>query len=230
MTQPPMRLAATVISADDPRGLADFYQCLLGWIRLDRHRPSTDPRSGEFPFVYKGYSTIVEHMFVTAESIAAKRKVIDALEADWLQDLAEYARSGDWQTAGYFNVASALRHTARIDQGVAQGYVNLARKLDALPLVAAAFAAGDISLRHAQVIAKATTTKRAAAISQVEDKLVDIARQHAPRELSGVSDRSPTRSTVMVARQPTTRRTTQTRSTCRARSTEGGTSGAPATG
>jgi hypothetical protein len=125
-------------------------------------------------------------MFVTAESIAAKRKAIDALEADWLKDLAEYARSGDWQTAGYFNVASALRHTSRIDQGVAQGYVNLARKLDALPLVAAAFAAGDISLRHAQVIAKATTAKRAGTMSQVEDKLVDIAREHTPKDLSGV--------------------------------------------
>jgi hypothetical protein len=125
-------------------------------------------------------------MFVTAESIAAKRKAIDALEADWLKDLAEYARSGDWQTAGYFNVASALRHTSRIDQGVAQGYVNLARKLDALPLVADAFAAGDISLRHAQVIAKATTAKRAGTMSQVEDKLVDIAREHTPKDLSGV--------------------------------------------
>ena len=105
-------------------------------------------------------------MFVTAESIAAKRKVIDALEADWLHDLAEYARSGDWQTAGYFNVASALRHTVRIDQGVAQGYVNLARKLDALPLVAAAFAEGDISLRHAQVIANAATAERVGTISE----------------------------------------------------------------
>jgi catechol 2,3-dioxygenase-like lactoylglutathione lyase family enzyme len=35
VTQPPMRLAATVVGADDPRGLADFYQRLLGWIRLD---------------------------------------------------------------------------------------------------------------------------------------------------------------------------------------------------
>jgi catechol 2,3-dioxygenase-like lactoylglutathione lyase family enzyme len=30
-----MRLAATVVGADDPRTLADFYQRLLGWIRLD---------------------------------------------------------------------------------------------------------------------------------------------------------------------------------------------------
>jgi hypothetical protein len=143
-------------------------------------------RRSEFAFVYKGYSTIVEHMFVTAESIAEKRRMIDALEADWLKDLAEYARSGDWQTAGYFNVASALRHTVRIDQGVAQGYVNLARKLDALPLVAAAFAEGDISLRHAQVIANAATAERVGTISEVEDKLLDIAREHTPKDLSGV--------------------------------------------
>jgi hypothetical protein len=55
-----------------------------------------------------------------------------------------------------------------------------------LPLVAAAFAAGDISLRHAQVIAKATTAQRAGTMSQVEDKLVDIAREHTPKDLSGV--------------------------------------------
>jgi hypothetical protein len=125
-------------------------------------------------------------MFVTAESIAAKRKAIDALEAEWLRDVAEYVRSGDWQAAGYFNAASALRHSSRIDQGVAQSYVNLARKLDALPAVAAAFAEGDISPRHAQVIANATTARRAETIAWVEDTLVEVAREHTPKELSDV--------------------------------------------
>jgi hypothetical protein len=33
--QPRMRLAATVLGSADPRALADFYQQLLGWTRLD---------------------------------------------------------------------------------------------------------------------------------------------------------------------------------------------------
>jgi catechol 2,3-dioxygenase-like lactoylglutathione lyase family enzyme len=35
MTQPRMRVSASVLGAPDARALADFYQQLLGWKRLD---------------------------------------------------------------------------------------------------------------------------------------------------------------------------------------------------
>lgn len=34
MARPTMRLATTVVGSADPRGLADFYQRLLGWDRV----------------------------------------------------------------------------------------------------------------------------------------------------------------------------------------------------
>lgn len=33
--RPRLRISATVLGSDDPRTLADFYQRLLGWVRLD---------------------------------------------------------------------------------------------------------------------------------------------------------------------------------------------------
>lgn len=35
MSAPRMRVSATVLGCPDPRRLADFYERLLGWIRLD---------------------------------------------------------------------------------------------------------------------------------------------------------------------------------------------------
>jgi len=99
---------------------------------------------------------IIEHMFVSLAELAAERRALDAQEAAWLQKVAAYDRSGDWSADGFLNAASALRATCRIDQGVARGHVELARKLEALPEVAAAYRRGDISQRHAVVVANAT--------------------------------------------------------------------------
>ncbi len=125
-------------------------------------------------------------MFGSAEMIAKKRKAIDALEAEWVADVAEYDRSGAWQTDGFFGAAAALRHTCHLDQSVAQQYVSLGRKLERLPEVAAAFADGDISLRHAQVLANAYSAKRAAALAEVEGQLVEVARECTPKKLHGI--------------------------------------------
>ncbi len=125
-------------------------------------------------------------MFGAAETIAKKRQAIDALEAEWLADVAEYDRSGGWHADGFFSTASALRHVCHVDQSVAQQYVSLGRKLEKLPEVAAAFADGDLSLRHAQVLANAYTAKRAAALADVEAQLVGVARECTPKELHGI--------------------------------------------
>jgi catechol 2,3-dioxygenase-like lactoylglutathione lyase family enzyme len=37
MQRPRMRISATVLGAPEPQALADFYQRLLGWNRLDDH-------------------------------------------------------------------------------------------------------------------------------------------------------------------------------------------------
>lgn len=107
-------------------------------------------------------------------------------EAEWLTELADYDRSGDWAIDGYLSAAAALRTLCRMDPGVAQYYVHLARKLAKLPEVAAAYAAGDISRRHVQAVADAHTKERAEAITACESTLVDVAREHTPKELAAV--------------------------------------------
>jgi Domain of unknown function (DUF222) len=89
-------------------------------------------------------------MFASLEVIAKLRKELDAAEAAWLREVAAYDRSYDWRAEGFMNPASALRHACHMSQGVARGHLELARKLEDLPEVAAAFADGEISARHAR--------------------------------------------------------------------------------
>jgi Domain of unknown function (DUF222) len=103
-----------------------------------------------------------------------------------LQEVAAYDRSHDWRAEGFLNSASALRHACHLSQGVARGHVELARKLEELPDVAAAFGDGEISARHARVIADACTPERAAEISEVEGALVEYARDATPHDLGRV--------------------------------------------
>jgi hypothetical protein len=141
--------------------------------------------SWQFPLFYRASSGIIEHMFVSLELLAKKRRELDALEAAWLQDVAEFDRSGDRRVDGYVNAAVAIRTACRMNEGVARGYVELARKLETLPQVADAYERGEISQRHAAVIAGACTPERASAIANVEAELVDVARAYPPRTLSG---------------------------------------------
>jgi hypothetical protein len=127
-----------------------------------------------------------EHMFVSLETLSQRRRELDALEAAWLNDVAAYDRSDDWRAEGYVSAAAAIRVACNMNTGAARGHVDLARKLEDLPQVADAFGRGEISARHAVVVANAYTPERAAAISDVEAELVDVARRHTPRELGGV--------------------------------------------
>jgi len=123
---------------------------------------------------------------VTLTQIAARRRELDAFEAEWLAMVAAYDRSGRAQIDGYLNAASALRDSCHLDPGVAGGHVKLARKLEQLPVTADTFADGAISRRHAQVIANAYTPDREAAISEIEPILAQTAKHVAPKELHRV--------------------------------------------
>jgi len=145
-----------------------------------------NPWSVNFSLSYRMFSTTIEHVFATLELLAKKRQELDALEAEWLAEVREFDRSGDWRVDGFLNAASAIRTVCRMNHGVARGYVELARKLEQLPEVADAFGRGEISSRHAAVIATAHTPERAAQLGEVEAQLVDIAREQTPKVLFDV--------------------------------------------
>src|SRR5437899_2306195 len=67
------------------------------------------------------------------------------IEAVWLREVEAFDRSGDWVEEGFVSAASAMRTKCRIDAGAAGATVSLARKLKSLPVLAEAFAAGDVS-------------------------------------------------------------------------------------
>jgi hypothetical protein len=112
-------------------------------------------------------------------------RLADRVEFLRLRAIGEYARSGDWQLNDYLTAPAALRARCRMSAGHAQRAVQLARKLDELPELAAAFAAGDVSRAHAEQITDAATPQRAEAIRGVERELVDYARLATPTELRG---------------------------------------------
>jgi hypothetical protein len=130
-------------------------------------------------------------MFARLTALAQRRSELDALEAEWLEEVADYHRSEEWRAESYGSAAAALGDACRMDAGVAHAHahVNLARKLEKMPDVAAAFGRGEISARHAAVIANGFTPARAAEMSAVEDKLVGVARTQSPKVLSGVVHR-----------------------------------------
>jgi len=122
-------------------------------------------------------------MFGSLEQLKEERKALDAREAAWLRQVAEYDRSDDWRAEGYVSAANALRHACRMNPGVARGHVELARKLGELPELAEAFGSGEVSRTHAQIIASAYTPERVAELAELERPLVDAALEATPREL-----------------------------------------------
>ncbi len=80
--------------------------------------------------------------------------------------------------------ASWLRHRTRVDHGQASRLTRAAVRLRQLPTLGAALAAGDISLGHVTAVTQAAVPRRMAAITEVEDTLVGLARTAAPRDVA----------------------------------------------
>jgi hypothetical protein len=115
--------------------------------------------------------------------VARLSQLVERLEYQRLRAVAALDRSGAWRADSALTTASWLRASCRLTHGAAAAAVRLARRLESLPVTAAAFEAGNISRRHAQVIAEAYTPERADALTDVESELVDVARRVHPQEL-----------------------------------------------
>jgi hypothetical protein len=72
-----------------------------------------------------------------------------------------------------------------MSSGHARRAVDMARKLDTLPELSDAFAAGEISRAHVEMITDSYTPERAEMLQGVERELVDYARLSTPPELRG---------------------------------------------
>jgi hypothetical protein len=110
-------------------------------------------------------------------------RLADRVEFLRLRAIGSFDRSGEWRLNDSLTAAAALRMTCRMNSGHAVRAVELARKLDDLPELAEAFAAGDVSRAHVEVIADGYTPERAEMLRGIEHELVDYARLATPREL-----------------------------------------------
>lgn len=103
-------------------------------------------------------------------------------------------RKAAHQVDGAVSMKAWLRGSLRLDPAEATAIVTTGRRLEQLPAVAAAHAAGDISPTHARVITKALNPKRLTQADQagidtaVTDQLLaDLARRTGPqRTAAGV--------------------------------------------
>ena len=98
----------------------------------------------------------------------------------------DYDRSEDWRAEGFVNAASALRVKCSMNQGVADRHLRLARRLRDLPVVAEAFAAGELSRQHVEPIVDAWTAERAPELAEVEDAIVHAAKIATPQQVGAI--------------------------------------------
>ena len=135
---------------------------------------------------------VLDELEMAIDKVAAYEGTVDVEQISRLCERVEflrvaavgaYDRSGVWELDGYQSAAAGLRATCRVEHGAAQGTVRLARRLEELPEVSAAFAAGSISREHARVIARAWSPERAAMLAGIEADLVALARLTGPGRL-----------------------------------------------
>jgi Domain of unknown function (DUF222)/HNH endonuclease len=120
---------------------------------------------------------------------ARLRRLVDRAEALWIGAVGDAERAGVWQADGYVSSAAWLRHTCRLSHGDAASAVKLSRTLAAMPAVADAFGAGEISRAHAQVVSYARTPERADVFDELDQTFADAARRLNPSDLRKVVQR-----------------------------------------
>src|SRR5689334_2911399 len=122
--------------------------------------------------------------------VARLRRLLDRGEALWVGAVGAAERAGEWQAEGFVSSAAWLREKCRLTHGDAASAVKLARTLDAMPALAEAFAAGEISRRHAQVVSCARTPERQPVFDELDETLTGAARALKPHDLRQVVQRA----------------------------------------
>ena len=127
----------------------------------------------------------IEKTAACEQSVDVERmcRLAERVEFLKVRAIRDYDRSCAWQADGHVSAAAGLRSKCRMQHGVARRASSWDANSRSLPLVADAFAAGEISRPHAEVIAAAHTPERAAAFEEVEAELVTVARLAPPTKL-----------------------------------------------
>ena len=127
--------------------------------------------------------------------VAAAAPLVEALvtvqrrvDSEVLRAVGRFDASGAWQLDGASSAAAWLRAGVRLTPSDARASVRAARRLRELPVLAAAFAEGEISRGHVAVVtdAMARTPARRATIAAAEPTFAQAARTLDPAQLARV--------------------------------------------
>jgi hypothetical protein len=127
----------------------------------------------------------LEKLLASEEVLDVERmhKVKNTCDALWTRAVEEYDRSESYRDEGFLTARSAIGTKCRTESS---SDLALGRKLRNLPHVSEAFARGDISRQHAQVMANGYTPERAAALAEIEEQLVGLACRYTPKQLGQI--------------------------------------------
>jgi hypothetical protein len=110
------------------------------------------------------------------ESMVALDCQIERLEAVRTRATAAFESSGDWEADGAYSAAAWIAAKRRLPNGTARRLVSRGRQLRNMPVVEAAWLAGEINSAHVDLLRHARTDRTAEAFARDEELLCDYAR------------------------------------------------------
>jgi hypothetical protein len=113
---------------------------------------------------------------VLSEALLGVQRLRGQLEAAEARVLARWDAEGVWRATGARTAAGWLVRHERLPHAVARQRVRHARAVRDLPVVAAAWAVGDLDRSHITTLLGARTPRTAAAFAAAHPDLVDAAR------------------------------------------------------
>ena len=121
------------------------------------------------------------------EPLIEIRAVIDRSEAVFADGVRRFDKSGEYKADGALSLIAWLRWKCKLSTGAALERVEVARQLERLPQIEAAFAHGDIGFQHVAVLAHTAEHVGAAAVRKEEANLLQSAKTMDPGQFTGVA-------------------------------------------
>ena len=112
---------------------------------------------------------------------------IDPLEAAFATGVRRFDKSGEYKADGALSLTAWLRWKCKLSGGAATERVEVARQLEKLPQIEAAFAKGDVGFQHVAVLARTAEHVGAAAVRKEEDTLLQAAQTMDPGQFVTVA-------------------------------------------
>jgi Domain of unknown function (DUF222) len=112
---------------------------------------------------------------------------IDPLEAVFATGVRRFDKSGEYKADGALSLTAWLRWKCKLSGGAAMERVEVARQLEKLPQIEAAFAKGDVGFQHVAVLARTAEHVGAAAVRKAEGTLLQAAQTMDPGQFVTVA-------------------------------------------